>query len=54
MNICQQYNFHKFMAVDAIAYVYGLYIFDDVLTSCFYKFLCVVIFLMMAKARRKT
>jgi len=42
------------MAIDVIAYVYGLYIFDDVLTLCFYKFLCIVIFLMMAKARRKT
>jgi len=42
------------MAIDAIVYVYGLYIFDDVLALYFYKFLCVVIFLMMEKDHRKT
>lgn len=26
------------MAIDVIAYIYGLYIFDDVLTLCFHKF----------------
>jgi len=31
MNISAN-NFHVFRAVDAIAYVYGLYILDDVLT----------------------